>query len=162
MSKQADRIRASAASLADLEEDFSTPAPKTYPVVTKTLPLQPESSQPSAAGKPAVIVPAPNPAPAPVEEASVAEAAEIQAKTVAHRESGTEERVTRREGRRATKTQTQRLPPSRAGKVPVNIWTSKAKRQALKVYAVTHETTLEELMNEGLDDLLKKHRIRVN
>lgn len=159
MSKQADRIRASAASLADLEEDFSTPAPKTYPVVAKTLPPLPEIPQPSASDSPVVIVPPPSPA--SVEESSGAEAVETQVKTAAHRDSGAEERVTRREGRRATKTQTQRLPPSRAGKVPVNIWTSKEKRQALKVYAVTHETTLEELMNEGLDDLLKKHRIRV-
>lgn len=158
MSKQADRIRASAASLADLEDDFSTPAPKTYPVVAKTFPPQPESPPPSAAVSPAVIVPPP----APAEITSGAEAAEPQVKTAAHRDSGTEERLTRREGKRATKAQTQRLPPSRAGKVPVNIWTTKEKRQALKVYAVTHETTLEELMNEGLDDLLRKHRIRVN
>ena len=157
MSKQADRIRASAASLADLEEDFSTPAPKTYPVVAKTLPPLPETTQPSASDSQVVIVPPPSP-----EETSAAEAAVTQVKTAAHRDSGAEERVARREGRRATKTQTQRLPPSRAGKVPVNIWTSKEKRQALKVYAVTHETTLEELMNEGLDDLLKKHRIRVS
>jgi hypothetical protein len=163
MSKQADRIRASAASLAALEEDFSTPAPKQYPAVAKTMP-PPANTQPSAAEKPVAVAPAPAAAPKPVVEAPAVEAkvAEPEPPKAEAIENAEEERPSRRVPKRAAKTEAPRAQQaSRVGKVPLNIWTAEEKRRALKIHAVSQGTTLEELMNEALDDYMKKHKIRV-
>lgn len=160
MSKQAERILASAASLADLENEFRTPAPKDYPSVKP-----PANTPPSATAKPLLITP-------PLVEAPVVEAQPVPAPTevVPRPQSSVEPAAPvvdpaaarRRVGKGAARAAAaQKLPPSRVGKVPINVWTTEEKRRALKVHAASEGTTVDELMTEGLDDLIKKRRIRV-
>ena len=60
-----------------------------------------------------------------------------------------------------TANQNNKVPPSRAGKVAINFWTTEARRGALKAYAATQGTTVDALMDEALENLFKLHGIRV-
>jgi hypothetical protein len=53
------------------------------------------------------------------------------------------------------------VPPSRAGKVAINFWTTEAHRSALKAYAATESTTVDALMSEALENLFKLHGIKL-
>lgn len=68
--------------------------------------------------------------------------------------------TTARKQVKAEKTTKTAAPPSRVGKVAINVWTSEPKRRALKSFAVAEGLTLDELMTEALDDLMRKRRIR--
>jgi hypothetical protein len=51
------------------------------------------------------------------------------------------------------------VPPSRADKVAYNVHLTKQRRAAMKSYAALNGTTMDALMAEALDDLVKKRRI---
>jgi hypothetical protein len=42
-------------------------------------------------------------------------------------------------------------PPSRAGKVAINVYVTELERMALKVYAAKNSTTLDALMTEAVE-----------
>jgi hypothetical protein len=136
MSKQADRVKAAAASLAALEDDFQVPAPKQYP-----------TAPPPAA---AAVVPA-SVASEPVAIVEPAAAAVIVKEPRPRRKA---------RGRGEGGTPGYRVPPSREGRVPINTWTTETRRRAVKAYAASNGHTVDELMTEALDDLMKKRRIR--
>lgn len=50
--------------------------------------------------------------------------------------------------------------PSRVGKAALTVWTSEQRRRALKAYAAQNGLSIEELVLEGIDDLMVKRRIR--
>jgi hypothetical protein len=62
---------------------------------------------------------------------------------------------------KASANQNNKVPPSRAGKVAINFWTTEAHRSALKAYAATESTTVDALMSEALENLFKLHGIKL-
>ena len=49
------------------------------------------------------------------------------------------------------------IAPSREGKVPLTVYVEPATRQALKIAAATHETTVDAMMQEAIAITLKKY-----
>lgn len=49
------------------------------------------------------------------------------------------------------------VAPSREGKVPMTIYVDPATRQALKIAAVTHNTTVDAMMQDAITATLKKY-----
>jgi hypothetical protein len=52
------------------------------------------------------------------------------------------------------------VAPSREGKVPLTIYVDAATRQALKIAAITHETTVDAMMQDAVAATLKKFPVR--
>lgn len=49
------------------------------------------------------------------------------------------------------------VAPSREGKVPLTVYIDPAIRQALKIGAITHNTTVDAMMQEAIAITLKKY-----
>lgn len=49
------------------------------------------------------------------------------------------------------------VAPSREGKVPLTVYIEPATRQALKIAAITHDTTVDAMMQEAIAITLKKY-----
>lgn len=52
------------------------------------------------------------------------------------------------------------VAPSREGKVPLTIYVEPATRQALKIAAITHGTTVDAMMQEAIAATLKKYPVK--
>lgn len=52
------------------------------------------------------------------------------------------------------------VAPSREGKVPVTIYVEPETRQALKIAAITHNTTVDAMMQEAIAATLKRHPVK--
>ncbi|MBS0250225.1 MAG: hypothetical protein JSR78_04090 [Proteobacteria bacterium] len=52
------------------------------------------------------------------------------------------------------------VAPSREGKVPLTIYVDPATRQALKIAAITHETTVDSMMQEAIASILRKYQTK--
>ena len=52
------------------------------------------------------------------------------------------------------------VAPSREGKVPLTIYVDRATRQALKIAAIIHETTVDAMMRDAVAATLKKYPVR--
>lgn len=49
------------------------------------------------------------------------------------------------------------VAPSREGKVPLTIYVERETRQALKIAAINHETTVDAMMQDAVAATLKKY-----
>lgn len=49
------------------------------------------------------------------------------------------------------------VAPSREGKVPLTVYIEPATRQALKIAAITHDTTVDAMMQDAIAITLKKY-----
>ena len=52
------------------------------------------------------------------------------------------------------------VAPSREGKVPLTIYVDRATRQALRLAAITHETTVDAMMRDAIAATLKKYPVK--
>lgn len=52
------------------------------------------------------------------------------------------------------------VAPSREGKVPLTIYVDPTTRQALKIAAITHETTVDAMMQDAIVAILKKYPVK--
>lgn len=52
------------------------------------------------------------------------------------------------------------VAPSREGKVPMTIYVEPETRQALKIAAITNETTVDAMMQEAIAATLKKYQAK--
>jgi hypothetical protein len=52
------------------------------------------------------------------------------------------------------------VAPSREGKVPLTIYVDPATRQALKIAAITHEMTVDAMMQDAIAATLKRYPVK--
>ena len=52
------------------------------------------------------------------------------------------------------------VAPSREGKVPLTIYVDVKTRQALKIAAAVHATTVDAMMQDAIAAILKKHPVK--
>jgi len=117
----------------DISAIGSAAMPQPDPV--QTVVNQAAMPKPAANAPPPVVEPAAVAEEERVEDAAPAERAKPRAKAVAVKEVG------------------------RAGKVAVQVWVHPDKRRKLKRYAVNKERTVDGLLIEALDDLMRKLKI---